>query len=107
MQNHYSEVLRIIEGATRGDMKKVKAYADLLADKLDEDGEHSTATHIRKVASGNAGIQIHTPRSLVQPSDDPLACPICKAHMKRISLDDYKCTNPRCLQVWTASNATE
>lgn len=55
---HYSEVLRIIEGATRGDLQKVQNYAFLLADKVEGDGDKATADRIRKVASGNAGARI-------------------------------------------------
>lgn len=55
---HYSEVLRIIEGATRGDIRKVQSYANLLADKLEADGDKTTAQRIRKVAAGDAGAQI-------------------------------------------------
>jgi hypothetical protein len=56
--NHLSEVFRIVEGATRGDLRKVKAYAGLLAEKLDEDGEANAARWLRQIVEGNAGARI-------------------------------------------------
>jgi uncharacterized Zn finger protein (UPF0148 family) len=55
---HLSEVFRIVEGATRGDSEKVKAYAGLLADKLEEDGEANSAKWLRQIIEGNAGARI-------------------------------------------------
>lgn len=56
--NHLSEVFRIVEGATRGDLAKVEAYAGLLADKLDEDGEENSAKWLRQIIEGKAGARI-------------------------------------------------
>jgi hypothetical protein len=55
---HLSEVFRIVEGATRGDKDKVKAYAHLLADKLEEDGEANSAKWLRQIADGKPGARI-------------------------------------------------
>lgn len=55
---HLSEVFRIVEGATRGDLQKVKSYAGLLADKLEEDGEANSARWLRQIVEGKAGAQI-------------------------------------------------
>jgi hypothetical protein len=57
-KNHLSEVFRIVEGATRGDMKKVRAYAELLAEKLEADGETNSARWLRQILEGKAGARI-------------------------------------------------
>jgi len=44
-----SEVLRIIRCGAEGNPKKVRAYAMLLADKLDSDGETTQAARIRRI----------------------------------------------------------
>jgi hypothetical protein len=62
---HYGEVLRIIEGATRGDRQKVLNYSNFLADKVEEDGDKVTADRIRKVAAGNAGL-------IIKPAEESL-----------------------------------
>lgn len=68
---HLSEVFRIVEGATRGDMDKVRNYAGLLADKLEEDGEANSAKWLRQIVEGKAGAQIK-PHS---PPPPPRLCP--------------------------------
>lgn len=55
---HLSEVFRVVEGALRGDSEKVKAYAGLLADKLEEDGEENSARRLRQIIEGKAGARI-------------------------------------------------
>jgi len=52
---HLSEIFRIVEGATRGDMDKVRNYAGLLADKLEAEGDINTAFGLRKILDGKAG----------------------------------------------------
>ena len=44
---HLSEVLNIMKGAWTGDTNLVASYAELLASKLDDDGEHKQATYVR------------------------------------------------------------
>jgi ATP-dependent 26S proteasome regulatory subunit len=44
-----SEVFRIINGALRLDVDRVRNYTNFLADKLDEAGEKSTAARLRKL----------------------------------------------------------
>jgi len=56
--NHLSEVFRIVEGATRGDMEKVRNYAGLLAEKLEADGEANSAKWLRQIVEGKAGAHI-------------------------------------------------
>lgn len=48
--SYWSEVLKIIEGAVRLDVGKVTNYANLLAEKLDQDGETRLAERIRRTA---------------------------------------------------------
>jgi hypothetical protein len=55
---YLSEVFRIVEGATRGDMDKVRNYAGLLAEKLEEDGEANAAKWLRQIVEGNAGARM-------------------------------------------------
>jgi hypothetical protein len=44
-----NEVVRIINGALRLDVDKVRNYTAFLAEKLDEAGEQTTANHLRKL----------------------------------------------------------
>ena len=55
---HLSEITRIVEGATRGDIVKVHNYVGLLIDKLEEDGEMFPAECIRRILNGDAGAQV-------------------------------------------------
>ena len=48
-----SEVMRIIAGALDGDQQKVRAYADLLADKLAAGGQENSARWIRSLLAGD------------------------------------------------------
>lgn len=53
--DHLSEVMQIIEGARRGDMRKVSAYTELLAKKLEEDGDKRAASGLLRVLRGEGG----------------------------------------------------
>jgi ATPase family associated with various cellular activities (AAA) len=46
---YLSEVFRIVEGALRLDGEKVRNYALLLAEKLQEDGDETTANRLRRL----------------------------------------------------------
>jgi hypothetical protein len=46
---YISEIFRIVEGALRLDGEKVRNYALLLAEKLQEDGDESTANRLRRM----------------------------------------------------------
>ena len=46
---YLSEVFRIVEGALRLDGEKVRNYALLLAEKLQEDGDETTANRLRRM----------------------------------------------------------
>lgn len=46
---YLSEVFRIVEGALRLDGEKVRNYALLLAEKLEEDGDSATASRLRRM----------------------------------------------------------
>ena len=35
--------------------------------------------------------------------DDPFACPECDAHMVKIGIDLYRCTDPECRETWEAT----
>lgn len=45
---HTAEMLKIIEGALKSDVTQVTAYAELLASKLEKEGNQRTASSIRK-----------------------------------------------------------
>lgn len=51
---YLSEVFKIVEGAARLDNVKVRNYAGLLADKLEADGEETSARRLRKLLSAPA-----------------------------------------------------
>ena len=67
---YLSELFRIIEGALRQDGVKVRNYAALLADKLAEAGEESSAQRLRKLISDRA-TQLH-PARLEQTAPPPV-----------------------------------
>lgn len=73
--NYLAEVFRIVEGATRGDSRKVQNYGRLLADKLEEAGEENSARWLRRILDGNAGAQIFPAQSKNDHID--LRCPHC------------------------------
>lgn len=58
MADYLNEVFRIVEGAMRGDAKKVQAYGKMLAAKLEADGQSDSARWLRNILEGNAGAQI-------------------------------------------------
>jgi hypothetical protein len=43
---------KMLEGALEGDLKKVRAYAELIADNLEKDGEERAARIIRSKLDG-------------------------------------------------------
>lgn len=47
------ETIKILEGALENDRVKVEAYAQLLAEKLEKDGEERKAKMIRKRLDGS------------------------------------------------------
>lgn len=51
--NHLSEIFRIIEGALRQDGEKVKNYASLLAEKLQNEGQTSASKRLLKLLEQN------------------------------------------------------
>lgn len=51
MMSHWSVILDIIDGGLTGDAAKVRAYAELLAERLEEDGnerEKRVAARVRR-----------------------------------------------------------
>jgi hypothetical protein len=52
-QIHVVSVGKIIEGALSGDVEKVKAYANFIADQLEKDGEARCARIIRSKLDGS------------------------------------------------------
>lgn len=52
--NHLSEIFRIIEGALRQDGEKVKNYASLLAEKLQNEGQTSASKRLLKLLEQNS-----------------------------------------------------
>lgn len=57
-KQHLSEMFRIIEGALKLDGEKVKNYANLLADKIEADGNASSAKRLRQLISQNPARQL-------------------------------------------------
>jgi hypothetical protein len=68
--NHLSELFRIVEGAIRLDGDKVRNYAELLASKLHDDGDVSSAERLRRILSDRSH-QLH-PRKLTQQGPPPV-----------------------------------
>lgn len=64
--DHLSEVMQIIEGARRGDMRKVTAYTELLAKKLEEDGDKRAAEGLRRILAGTDAV-VWIPPSIGAP----------------------------------------
>src|SRR5882672_5809221 len=54
VSTYLSEVFRIVEGALRLDGEKVKNYANLLADKLQTDGNATAARRLRTIIQEKA-----------------------------------------------------
>lgn len=61
---HLSEVMKIIEGARTGDMQRVAAYTELLAEKLVADGEPDSAKRLLQVLRGEGGYVYSAPAGL-------------------------------------------
>ena len=53
--NHINELFRIINGALRLDIDKVRNYTSFLADKLEKEGNESAASKLRKMLLENDG----------------------------------------------------
>jgi hypothetical protein len=68
--NHLSELFRIVEGAIRLDGDKVRNYAELLASKLQDDGDRSSAERLRRILNDRSH-QLH-PRKLSQQQPQPV-----------------------------------
>jgi ATPase family associated with various cellular activities (AAA) len=64
--SYLSEIFRIVEGAIRLDGVKVRNYAELLADKLQDDGDKASALRLRKIVNRNS-IQLHPKRVSQEP----------------------------------------
>lgn len=52
---HVGTVLRIIRHGREGNIRGLEAYAGLLADKLEADGEIESAKRVRRTAAGDYG----------------------------------------------------
>lgn len=52
---HFSEVLKIVRGALTDDKRLVLAYAELLADKLSQEGNAWQAGILRRYMAGDFG----------------------------------------------------
>ena len=65
-QAYLSELFRIVEGALHLDKTKVQNYAELLAEKLDADGEQSSAKRLRRIIQGY-GSQLHPAQFAYKP----------------------------------------
>lgn len=65
---HASEVLRIIRHGISGNTKGVRSYAELLAEKLDADGEKEQAARIWQLLSGEKQ-QVVT---IAEPREEPM-----------------------------------
>ena len=59
--SYLSEIFRIVEGAIRLDGVKVRNYAELLAEKLRDDGDEASAQRLRKIVNRNS-VQLYPKR---------------------------------------------
>lgn len=57
--DHLLEILKIIEGGLAADRTKVQAYADQLADKLDNGGNKKAASRIRKSVGNSPQTEVN------------------------------------------------
>lgn len=79
---HLIEVLKIVDGAVNGDRKKVLAYAEQLAQKLEvEEGGTSPAQRIRKYLNNSRLERLY-------PASSPASLPV--DHESRASLADER-----------------
>ncbi len=65
--NHLLEVLKIVEGAVNADAKKVSAYVDLLASKLEAEGDGKAAERLRRVLSGGRTTKMELSEARIAP----------------------------------------
>jgi MoxR-like ATPase len=68
--SYLSEIFKIVDGAIRLDGVKVRNYAELLAEKLQDDGDLASAERLRKIMNGKS-MQLH-PKRLHQEAPAPL-----------------------------------
>jgi hypothetical protein len=59
---HFLEVLKILDGAVNADRTKVVRYAQLLADKLEAEGDTKSALGVRRAISQGKAIGVQTAR---------------------------------------------
>ena len=64
-----SELFRIVGGALRLDVKRVRNYTNHLADKLEKQGDHRTASRLRQLLD-------ETDRTLRPAGTSALAVPV-------------------------------
>ena len=62
--NFSSEIMRIIAGAVKGDLIKVKRYSEFMAQKAEDAGDDFFARQIRKCLKGG-GAEVHTKEKFV------------------------------------------
>lgn len=65
----YTEILRIIEGGLAKDLKKVRNYSRLLADKLEKDGDGKMAKMILRVIENGPATTVAMDELLTTPVD--------------------------------------
>lgn len=64
---HLLEVLKIVEGAVNADVKKVAAYVELLASKLDGEGDPKAAERLRRAISNGRTTRMELHEARVAP----------------------------------------
>jgi SpoVK/Ycf46/Vps4 family AAA+-type ATPase len=65
--NHLLEVLKIVEGAVNADVGKVAAYVDLLASKLESEGDGKAAERLRRVVSSGKTTKMDLSEARIAP----------------------------------------
>ncbi|ENU29092.1 MULTISPECIES: AAA family ATPase [unclassified Acinetobacter] len=84
---HVLEVMKIIEGAIKGNTTQVSSYATLLAEKLEKDGFSRQADNIRKkIESSFASTKSYSPASLQMGASTGSMLPVDKD--SRLTLGD-------------------
>lgn len=61
--DHLYEVLKIIEGAVNADPKRVAAYAEQLAEKLEKDGNEKAAGRLRRAVTSSRAQKLNLARA--------------------------------------------
>jgi hypothetical protein len=56
--NYSSEILKIIQAALSDNKQKVISYANFYADKLEADGEKSSADRVRQIIKNPHGVAV-------------------------------------------------